>query len=550
MYDAILSLHRIPLKRRDRRDHGDPARMPGTLESLLAAHRADLLAAWEARVLESRSDAPGPARDVVRATVREAYGELLAALRARAEARPASPAPRTLALRAVGTPAPAPAPDAAPADALIALVAGRDVIREWAVRELAPPDSTACLPELADAFQRALTARAPEGCHRCLAVQDDQRARVERRLDSVVEHSLDAIVLCDRDGVIEAWNRGATELLGRTEAEALGRSLAVLAPPAEAAAWLAGVHARVREHGHARVAETALVRTDGTRVWVDASFTRVRDAAGRAIGLWAVFRDMTEQRRLVADNLQAERLALIGTMSARFAHEIRNPLSSILLNLDLIRDSLTRGAAAVAAPAAATGPAPGPVPGASPPGEDEEIVGSIAREVERIQAVVQEYLRFARLPRARRQPLAFDAALRAHLAMIAPEFRERGVGLEPSLAAGECVVSADEDQVWQAVLNLLRNALEATPRGGHVRVATRAVEGGVECVVSDDGPGIALEAQERIFDPFYSTKHGGTGLGLPFVRQVLAEHGAPLALASAPGAGARFSFVLPAADGR
>jgi PAS domain S-box-containing protein len=507
--------------------------MPGTLENLLVAHRVPLLEAWETRILESRPVGPAPPRETVRATVRQAYGELLLALRGPSEARRHTRAPIPLALTAVASGA-ARAPSnaalpaaAAPADALIALVAGREVIKECATRELVPQDTTACNAELAEAFQRALTALAPQGCHRCLALQDDQRTGVELRLDSVVEHSLDAIVLCDRNGVIESWNLGATALLGRAEDETLGRSLAMLAPPAEASEWLAAVLARVGEHAHARAPETALVRRDGTRVWVDASFTSVKDAAGRAIGLWAVFRDMTEQRRLVADNLQAERLALIGTMSARFAHEIRNPLSSILLNLDLIRDSLAHGT-----------------------GDDEDIVGSIAREVERIQAVVQEYLRFARLPKTRRQPLALDAALRTHLAMIAPEFKERGVGFESSLAAGERVVFADEDQVWQAVQNLLRNALEATPRGGHVRVDTRAVDAGVECVVSDDGPGIPLEAQERIFDPFYSTKHAGTGLGLPLVRQVLAEHGAPLRLASAPGRGARFSFVLPSADDR
>jgi PAS domain S-box-containing protein len=509
--------------------------MPGRLETLLLAHRADLFAAWEARILESRPRGPAPSHEAVRATVREAYAELLVALHAGEATRPRAPAPRVLALTAIDAgsgravaPVPVPGAEAAPADALIALVAGREVIKECAARELAPHDVTECLPELADAFQRALVSRAPQGCQRCLTLQDDQRARVERRLDSVVEHSLDAIVLCDREGVIEAWNRGATELLGRAEGEAIGKSLAVVAPSAEAAAWLAAVLLRAHEHGHVRQSEVALVRPDGARVWADASFTSVRNASGRAIGLWAVFRDITEQRRLIADNLQAERLALIGTMSARFAHEIRNPLSSILLNLDLIRDSLATGARG---------------------GDDDEIVGSIAGEVERIQAVVQEYLRFARMPQVRRQPFAFDAALAGHLAMLAPEFKARGVALESSLSAGAGVVLADEDQVWQVVLNLLRNALEATPRGGHVRVESRPLASGVECVVEDDGAGIPLEAQERIFDPFYSTKHSGTGLGLPFVRQVLAEHGTALRLASAPGQGARFSFVLPGVDG-
>jgi len=143
--------------------------MPGRLETLLTAHRADLFAAWEARILESRPSGPAPSHEAVRATVREAYADLLLALHAGAP-RPHASAPRVLALTAVDAgggrttaPASVPVVDPAPADALIALVAGREVIKECAARELAPHEASECLPELADAFRRALVARAPQG---------------------------------------------------------------------------------------------------------------------------------------------------------------------------------------------------------------------------------------------------------------------------------------------------------------------------------------------------------------------------------------------------
>jgi PAS domain S-box-containing protein len=342
--------------------------------------------------------------------------------------------------------------------------------------------------------------------------------------------------LCDSRGVIEGWNQGATELFGYVPLEIVGHALTQLAPEGAAAA-LRETLARVLASGHARAPEIELVTRTGTRVWVDASYTRVLDPGGSSPGVWAVFRDVTEQRRLAAEKLSAERLALIGTMSAKFAHEIRNPLASILLNIELIEDVLERR----------------PPSGEDTAGEDKEIVGSISSEVGRIQRVVQDYLRFARLPHAQRAAIDLDAALKRHMASIEPELRQAGVKLVLDLDAEGRLASADPDQIWQAVLNLVRNAMEAMPHGGRVTVATKATPSGIACSVADDGPGIPAEVAERIFLPFFSTKHAGTGLGLPFVRQVLMEHGAPLVIEAAddpaPGRGARFRFVLPYSDG-
>ncbi len=507
--------------------------MPITLESFLADHAGEILTLWAERVRASRSVVPGAplAEAEVERSVRGAYDDLLAAVRQQPVGVAATNGRFVLETRADTSPP----RNLAQADTLLALVAGREVLRDLLTRQLSPDDAAARLPDLAAGFDRVVASYGRVGCARCLSVQDESRQRIERRLETVVEHSLDAIVLCDEEGVIEAWNRGAAQLLGRTAEEMLGRCLGSLSPQGNDGAWLPALLARVREEGHARFPDTPLVGPKGERLWVDASYTRVRDPGGRQIGLWAVFRDMTEQRRLIEDNLQAERLALIGTMSAKFAHEIRNPLASILLNLDLIRDALQRHPAHGPAAAVATG-------------EDEEIVDSIAHEVERIQHVVQDYLRFARLPRVQRHAVELDDVLRLGLGLLAPEFKQHGVTLELALDGGERPVAADADQIWQVVMNLARNAMEALPRGGHLAVMTTPGPTGVECVVEDDGPGIPLEVQDRIFVPFFSTKHAGTGLGLPFVRQVLAEHRSALRLDSAPGQGARFSFVLPYAD--
>jgi len=250
----------------------------------------------------------------------------------------------------------------------------------------------------------------------------------------------------------------------------------------------------------------------------------VRGKEDRPLGVWILFRDVTEQHRLLDDRLHAERLALVGVMSAKFAHEIRNPLTSILINLDLLRDSLRERSASE---------------------EDEETVTAIASEVNRIQNVVKDYLRFSRKPQLSREPVVLDDLLRRHLAMLAPELEHRSLELVLDLGAGAAVVDADEDQLWQAILNLVRNGMEAMPGGGRLSVTTRTTGDRVECTVTDSGTGMTPEVQAEMFRPFFSTKPSGTGLGMPFVRQATVEHGGTLTCRSEPGRGTAFTISLP-----
>jgi two-component system, NtrC family, sensor kinase len=181
----------------------------------------------------------------------------------------------------------------------------------------------------------------------------------------------------------------------------------------------------------------------------------------------------------------------------------------------------------------------------SAPAEDEETVSAITSEVNRIQSVVNDYLRFSRKPQLSREPIVLDDLLRRHLAMLAPELGQREVALVLDLGAEGAVVDADEHQLWQAVLNLVRNGMEAMPGGGRLTIATRVVGERVECAVGDSGVGMTPEVQAEMFRPFFSTKPAGTGLGMPFVRQVTTEHGGTLTCRSEPGRGTEFTIALP-----
>ncbi len=224
--------------------------------------------------------------------------------------------------------------------------------------------------------------------------------------------------------------------------------------------------------------------------------------------------------------LRAERLAAVGRISAHITHEIRNPLNSLGLNAELLADELGPGA----------------------PAEARALVGAITREVDRLNAVTEEYLRFARLPRPVVATEDLNEILGGLLDFVAPEMAEAGVTVRRALAPDLPPVRVDEGQVRGAFLNLVRNAREAMSAGGTLEVRTvREPDGGVLATIADTGSGIPADRLERIFDPFFSTKSGGTGLGLAFTLQVLTEHGGTIRCASDVGRGTTFSVRLPPA---
>jgi signal transduction histidine kinase len=230
--------------------------------------------------------------------------------------------------------------------------------------------------------------------------------------------------------------------------------------------------------------------------------------------------------RQQAELRRAERLAAVGRISAQITHEIRNPLNSIGLNAELLAEELS---------------------GAAAPREALQLVSAITREVDRLNGVTEEYLRFARLPRATIARTDVNEMLAGLLDFVAPELAASRVEVRRELAPDLPAVRADEALLRAVVLNLLRNSREAMPGGGTVAVRTAlAAAGAVEIEVRDTGGGIPPGDLTRIFDPFYSTKERGTGLGLAFAQQVVKEHGGTIRCESTVGRGTSFTIRLPA----
>jgi signal transduction histidine kinase len=235
--------------------------------------------------------------------------------------------------------------------------------------------------------------------------------------------------------------------------------------------------------------------------------------------------------------VRTERLAVAGKMAAMITHEVRNPLSSIGLNTELLEEEL----------------------GALPAERSAEARGlcrAITHEVDRLTAITEEYLHFARLPKPRVHPEQINAVVQPLVDFEREALALRDITLAAELAADLPHVAVDDGQLRQALLNLIRNGADAVADvgGGAVTVRTRQAEGPggravVEIEVADDGPGIAPDLLPKLFDPFFSTKEGGTGLGLALTHQIVREHGGSIRVDSTPGEGARFVVVLPALTG-
>jgi signal transduction histidine kinase len=223
--------------------------------------------------------------------------------------------------------------------------------------------------------------------------------------------------------------------------------------------------------------------------------------------------------------IRSERLAIVGRMAAHITHEIRNPLASLGLNVELLGDEV----------------------GADNQ-EARKLVTSIGNEVDRLSDITENYLRFVRLPKPKLEREDLGAIVTSVLEFSGSELKLAGVTWTIRVEPGVPDVLVDESQIRQAVLNLVRNAKEAMPDGGRIDVdLSRTQDGMVRLALADSGPGICRENLDKIFEPFFSTKAKGTGLGLALVQQLVLDHGGRIDVDCPEGGGTRFTICLTAA---
>jgi signal transduction histidine kinase len=365
-------------------------------------------------------------------------------------------------------------------------------------------------PDLLDVARRAL-AQVAHGRERERLQQELQQS--ERRHREVIEAIPAFVLALDEQGRIAFWNRQLEKATGFPRAEMLGT-------PGEVLVGGGGVR-----QVPTRAGSHLLVR------WQRAT---VAIAGGEPTLSYAVGADVTGEQEMLRRALRAERLAAVGTLAAGLAHEVRNPLNSAALQLQVLRRRMERDDVSRES--------------------INPVVELVEEEIRRLERLVNDFLSFARPRPLELQQAALADICHSIVTLMEPEARASQVELQLDVAEELPPVHLDPERLRQVLQNLLRNAIEAMPQGGRATIRVRRAaamepgaaevrEQGIEIDIEDTGPG--FQEDSPVFDAFFTTKPKGTGLGLSIVHRIVSDHGGTLRVRSRPGETC-FTIFLPA----
>jgi PAS domain S-box-containing protein len=338
--------------------------------------------------------------------------------------------------------------------------------------------------------------------------------------DGVIEALPLGIVAIDDRGRVLIWNRAVEEIVGLTKEQVRSTPLSGLLPDR---AWHDALTRTLDTGQETDRAEHDVVRPDGTSVPVELRTTPLRDGEGRIRGAVGTMVDLSSLRGMEERIRQLDRLAAVGRFASSIAHELRNPLTGIATGVQYLSRGFPEG------------------------DERHESVSFILREVVRLDTIVQDLFSAARPRQLSLARAKVSDILGRALRTLAPRADAAGVRIVLDNADSWPEALVDADQVQQVFLNLIENAIQATPEGGMVTIRAERKPNPPQVVihVEDTGSGIAAEHLPRIFEPFYTTRAKGTGLGLFVAHGIVQRHGGTIEVESEWGKGTRFSVSLP-----
>jgi two-component system, cell cycle sensor histidine kinase and response regulator CckA len=350
------------------------------------------------------------------------------------------------------------------------------------------------------------------------------RRESEERLKSVIDNIPQAIFWKNRQLVYLGCNRQFAEDGGLSSPDEIVGKTALDMPWANHAAFYHSDDMVVIESDQPKLnIEEPLTRADGTQRWLRTNKLPMHDAEGRVTGVITTYEDITERKKMEQYVLHTERLAAMGRLAAALAHEINNPLHAIGNGLELVLDFSLEA------------------------GEQRQYLEAALREIERLQALARRVLEFARPPQLARQPTDVGDVIRHALTLCSKQLQHSRIEVALNLPTGLPEVFASRDHLTQVFLNLIINAIEAMPQGGTLCISADRFEDRLELSFGDTGTGIPPELLAMVFEPFYTTKQDGTGLGLAVSHNIIQEHGGNITAKNTPE-GAMFILTLPIAE--
>jgi len=352
------------------------------------------------------------------------------------------------------------------------------------------------------------------------AVNEMARALLDARSlnENILWSIADGVITVDVNGNVTSINPAGREMIGVTPEEVIGRPYESLL---DSDANFTSLLLDTMKNGNEYVNVTMDVPLKGRNLPVTNSTSLLRDGSGKVIGAVAIFKDISETQQLQKQVIRADRLAALGELAAGIAHDIRNPLTSIRGFVQYLQKS-------------------------QDPEELKEYGPLIIRQVDGLNRTIGELLKFAKPHPPMYGPVQVNDLIREMTQLIKNRAEKQNIEIGLQLDQALSPIKADGEQLKQVLLNLLINSSQAIASQGRIDIATSmSSPGRLTIAITDNGVGIAPEYLEKVFDPFFSTKPGGTGLGLAVVQRIISGHNGVIGIKSEPGKGTTVLIHLP-----
>ncbi len=381
---------------------------------------------------------------------------------------------------------------------------------------------------MASGFFDRLVARIDKLNPESLQAQMLRLAQERGFLETIFQTIQEGVVVIDNEGRLLYANRAAEKLAGFDFARSKGRSILRFLREWD---WEHLLEVPEAESGWARMVTREIEVSYPEHRFISVYAVPLDEDGLVEKGVLVILRDVTRDRKQEASALESERSNAVKLLAAGVAHEIGNPLNALNIHLQLLARELHD------------------LP-AGPRESLEELVQVARTEVERLDTIITQFLRAIRPTKPVLAPEQPTEVLQETLKLLKTEFENRRIAVSVDIPDAVPMVHLDRSQVKQVFFNLIKNALEAMPDGGSLKIVFGVGDVYVDISFVDTGKGIAPDEIGRVFDPYHTTKPKGSGLGLMIVQRIIEEHGGEIELASKPGTGTCFKIRLPRSERR